>query len=53
MCRHARRNTVREIQKELSRIRTDAKNGELSGPIRANAKAMAVALEWVLGEDQE
>ena len=45
--------TVREIQEELDEFEADAKNGELSGSMRANAEAVAMILKWVLGENQE
>ena len=49
-CANMLEETVREIQRELGRFRAEAENEELSEAMRADAAAMAVIVEWILGK---
>ena len=42
--------TIHEIQNELGRFKAEAENEELSKAMRADAKAMAAIVEWILGK---
>ena len=52
-CANMLEETVREIQRELGRFKAEAENEKLSKAMRADAKAMTVIVEWILGKDQK
>ncbi len=51
-CANMLEETVHEIQNELGRFKAEAENEELSKAMRADAAAMAVIVEWILGEKE-